>query len=684
MNRVAWLSRRWPDLLLLGVLVVATIGQTYIYDEGWILFRSANGFRTGEFLEFFWAESPTNFQGNFLEFLYGAVLAAGVSYWGLDVLQALVASLPWFIVRRWVIKGRNNGWQVEIVLVAFYLSLALAWLGTMRPEGVMAALLVLVVVLLPRVGDNPNGMEALAVPLLTGVAASIHQEVVLFTGPLAIYCLLLVDALRKKKLAPFRAGLIALVSLGVSLHLLVFQQSLGQLRFSLAVWLSRDGYRGSEFSRWSGLFTEPGWKWWPILLGLIAVLFLYARFSLLSSRYRLLLVSSTSAGFGIVLTGSTWIWHIGALVGLFFLIGVLGIEQCRKFGILRGQTEFLGIPIVTFMALAVAVSWGPVARSSDFALRYHRFGATEKALSQEVAFTIWVFLIVALATVSISTFLWDRRRHWIAGFYAVVASVSLLLPFAQYAGAVVADTVYSDKWTLAKQRLAGMTLEESCGLQSEISIVSSANSISGQAKNEDDSSGPFGLKTSIKEGRFHEIEFFAPKNGEVGFWVSRGDALMMTPDVGEPLTLVLSGARLNQEGLSEFNLGGRLYPRFGTWSLVLLQAQEGRNKVYVYVETDGEEQQFFITDIAELDWRQLSTLDEQQEFLINPAAIPYFPCANLSDWQGPYLEQPDYVVAPNMNVPRLFSLEGTPVEVGRALSRGGLRWSVLDLQIAPR
>lgn len=670
---VSWRNPRQlsADLFVLGALMATSFLFPFLYDEGWIFFRSGLSAETGTHLEFFWAESPYTFQGNWIETIFGFLIASGASIHVVRMCVLLVTWFSWLLVARLVTKFfPTYGSAGRFVLATLFLSFSLALQTNIRPEPLVAFFLIIAIFAVPVIWRDGSARAVHLLGGATALALSLHQSGVVLVGPLTIGVLGLAFAAFKGRvgLETIRLSLASAATSGLLLVTLIFQKTdLAMTIREVTMWLNRDGYSGSEFQRWVDVLSAVGWRAWPAVILALALTACLASLKGTDAAQRLLFFTAASALPSLMLAVSTWQWHFASLSGPFVVVVWAAVTwQLQPLDQTERRRRVALLSLLLFLG-GVIFSWGEIRRGSDFALRWHIFGATEVKLSDSD------MALIALIVVSFVIFVgyqFQRSRCCATGLTAVLAGFSLLLPIGAYTGALLADAFYSpSKWTLAEQRLPFLAERYPCGLLNEgLGSVP----ISGSDHSEEYITGA--LFSGASRNAPGEILIqIPPATTEDTFsvWARWGEG-------SAPAFVAATGVEvLNWPGNEDAVTWERkVYETH--WTEVRVAGAQNAQTLSLYTFTNDKSSSLMVTKPVPTRLESWDSMTRELPVLANPGLIPYLPCSDFIGVEGERLERPAFAISTNFP-PRASSFRGHFVEIDTITSRGQVPVSLFQL-----
>lgn len=657
------------DWILLAAMVIAGLTITSKFDEGWIFWRSQFGLKTGANLEYFWPASPITFQGSAWEDVIGQVFAAGEIAAG-RMFTTLLSFAAWLLAKGVIARVYSSrGEGIVAFGRAFFFAFFVANLATVRPEPLVAFLVVLVIVSAIQAARSFSPLW-----FHLGVAAAItafatHQTAVLLLGPVAatVFYSFFSAKRTRNELLILWASLVSNATL--ALALVFWKLDLDRLLFEIRVWLQRDGYSASELERWWSLFGGPAWLWWPWLIFFFATVLVAFNFQSLRLEQNRVLFLSASSIIGLLLTTSKWQWHLAAAAApATLVVAAAAYVIARKVDFGKTREIALSVGIFGFL-VSFLISQGSQLDGFDWGFRFHSKGILEPFANKELA-------AVTLLGVSIGLFWWVvnyRKTVSVdsASLRKIVAlplTLSIMVPGLIYISSQLLDSTYFRGWTFLRQNLSLSNGPYSCGLDEEGIAINSYTPIGSGDRYHAITVGQ-GLRYSSLSGDGVSIPIFKNDAGRVAFWVRATTSGNFELD--EPLPVVrVEGVEVANISLEDGRYELSLMPN--VWRLVTFEAPEkSMTLVKVRVSEPHSDFDFDITEMVEphlVSWR---TLSQNGSLLASPAVVNYLPCWNLNGIEPPFLEQPTHGIATGDSVViRSDAVAGSWWEVGALESRG--------------
>ncbi|MGH3109594.1 MAG: arabinosyltransferase domain-containing protein [Gaiellaceae bacterium] len=457
-----------------GVVVLVLLGWWILapafYDDGWISARVRNYSDSNGFSAYYNAYGGNLPLGYWLETVHRWVADLSPTLLAQRV-PALVCLGAIWVLCRWTfiqISGRRHeGVLVWVLLVAFITG-ALAWGMTMRPEPVIALLVTAVVACAVRFLEKPSSGPLTLAALFVVLALTAHPTGVLAVAPLLV-CVRPIGKWARAHASialslciAAAALLLVLLSTGADLGTRIgearIQREYGDARAQWYHEALRYAYAGSSVQRAS------------VALLLLAVLAFLTR----RRRDDRSLLSLPSATIGVsmlllLLTPSKHSTHLGVLIGVAAIAIAAETTRLRDRADTHLARRAVALAVVVASTLTIAWTWSDVLAWSPLEIR--TFGRDGPELATLTA-VLAASAIGLLAMASFEALRWVRapssgvRRPW--PWVVVALSVP---PVIFTAVAFAGDTTATGSWTLGRQNLQTFSGGERCGLADDARVI---------------------------------------------------------------------------------------------------------------------------------------------------------------------------------------------------------------------
>jgi hypothetical protein len=466
-------SLRPVDGLVTALLLTWWIVGPVLFDDGWVKARQTNYDVSGGFSNYyttFGSNLPLDF---WVEWLQHWVVG---NFDTLVVLRlpALAFLAATWIVCRWGLgrllrsTGRESAGAEWALGITFSLN-ALSWAVTLRPEPVVALILMAVLVCAVRFVERPSAAPLAIASVLVALALSAHPAGLVTLAPLFVIARRIVAWGRAADwVVPAVVGaaglalLIVLVTVSSDLSQRMLEARLVHISGDATVsW--RD-----ELLRYQFLGAEATTlRRQSVALMIVAVLAYLSR----PERGRRLLLDLPAASLGVALllliaTPSKWAWHFGALAGLSAMAVAAEVTRlCTRNTTLRWPVR----PFLATMAIVLVIGWswyprpnwssGLDLRTLEWMLDIEPRFPLVKLVSLSPLFVLGVAMVVVLLR---------RGMHGLwrvpSAFVAWLVPLAVLPLVAFNVTMLVADAVETPGWTLARQNLESLSGDAGCGL----------------------------------------------------------------------------------------------------------------------------------------------------------------------------------------------------------------------------
>jgi hypothetical protein len=535
------LARLRPVDGVVTVLLLAwwVIGPAF-YDDGWVKARQTNGDAGGfsNYYTTFGSNLPLDYWS---EWLQHWVVAHTDVLLVMRVPTLVLLGAVWILCRSILrsILGETRSAGAEWALSLAFLLNAFAWGMTLRPEPIVAVLLVSVLALAIRFVERPSGWLLAVGGGLVALAVTAHPAGLITLAPLLAIGPHLVTWVRTSGWLPpavllstVSALLIVIVTVGSNAHQRGAESRLirtyGDATASWRDELTRYFFVGAEAT----VIRRAS-----VALMLVAVAGYLARRRVASRRD----LPGTTLLIALILlipTPSKWSWHFGALIGLAAL--AVAAEVAR----FRAEEESLRWPVrplVAYGAAVLVVCWALFPRadwSTEFGLRTLDWTLGFESRVTLVRLALIAFVLAFAAVVVVTLLVRGRTAAWRVPWRLVPWLVpAVVLPLVAWTiGMLVADAVKTPAWTLTRQNVESFAGRQGCGLADD-TIVAAPESIRTLTPLPGTSPAPpprwlqdirtpnplrFGLFTGNSETRLALPWFPAPTDERVGFYVFSG------------------------------------------------------------------------------------------------------------------------------------------------------------------
>ena len=446
--------------VVLGVWLV--IGPA-LWDDGFVLVREQMFSVSGGFSIYYTALGANVPLGYWLEWLQHWLTESSTSLLVMRIPALVCLGIAWALCR-WmlsrVLGSEREGRRVALwALAATFLTFALAWNMTLRPEPATALLAIAVMAAAIRFLERPTATPLVVAALLVPLALTAHHTGVVALAPLVAILPALLRFARSN--VPLAATVVT-ASLALLLVLMFIGADIEQRRADVE--LTRTYGVGlnwrEEATRYVLLSSSPygtSLRRGSVALIAIAVIAFLARRRRADGDRLLNFPSVTLLATLVllVLTPSKWPWHFGAVLGIASL--AVAAESARLRRDAARISGWSSWPLLALGVAAVVASWvwWPRARWNKLDIRTLDWTpAFESVLPlSTLAALAPVLLLSGMLT-------YARLRGSRTSFSAVSSRVAswtapiLAAPLILFTGLVlVSDAAKTSGWTLARQNV---------------------------------------------------------------------------------------------------------------------------------------------------------------------------------------------------------------------------------------
>jgi cell wall arabinan synthesis protein len=656
---------RLPGVGLVDAVVVAVLlvwwplGPSF-FDDGWVTAGQTNFAVGGGPSSYYDSFAVTSSLQYWLVWIEHPLFAASHALVVLRI-PALICLLATWIVCRWTL-GRvapAAGTAARWALATAFLTGALAWGMTLRPEPVVALLVTGATACTVRFLERGTpGPLAVAV-VLVALAVSAHPAGLLTIAPL----LVALPALARWARPRFAVvGTILLSGAALLAILALLGSDVGHLSTNVAslraFGVENAGWR-DELTRYSllsrDLYGAPLRRLW-VVLALLAV-FAYLLRPRGEDARPTLGLPAAAVGVSLLLlivTPSKLPWHFGVLIGLAAV--ALAAETARLVAEPR-RWHVRPFLVVAAGVVAAAWAWGPRLAWSTLDLRtlHWTLGVERHLTFAKAAGAVPVLVLLALAV-----FAFARRRSrrledvpWRAAAWIVPAVTVPLLAFT--VGVFAADAAKTSSWTLARQNVDSLRGNLDCGLADDslVPVRSSMRPVAseGSLPSAAPSLPPApvdGLPTfALAPQATARSPWFAAPKERAGFFLTG----IASPSEEVELEWRRAGG-VAGAGQVAGDLGSDARPELGYWRFytgsVLPSAPPGTGAVRFAVRasgTGGGPAVGLTPPVTYEDEPLARLIRDNEPALALPNLLPYVPCARLPEVSRGVAQVPKLIVA---------------------------------------
>ena len=660
-----------------SVLVVLVAGMMLLpshYDDGWIYQRFVDALGTGLYTNTYDSEDTWFVQGLWMEKIFAGLVFLGASF---EVLRLVVVGVLWwgwwFLTRALERLGFIRRVSELVVAGSVFLAFALAFLMTIRPEPVIAVLVGLFFVgFIGFVRELREGYL-----LLAGIAAvaagTAHQSgfVLLLPALLLIGFAAQAAMSRKMPWQEFALPIGVVAALGAGL--IFFHYDWEFLAGASGDWIG--GYEEvTESQRWDWLFSESGWRWWPVAVVGIVALLVPLLFHRLSKPDLLLVAGIFATPVGFFFTASKWSHHVGVLALSTVILLILGLSSLRRVRSLASSLALVSLFIVISTPASIIAIQSTRPFQWSFPHRLYGDGVLEELFpgwnDASIFWLVPVLPVLALTVWVLGVVIGEqfRRVRGVVGLSFV--SLLILAPAANHYGALVADSVVYQGWTPFKQRMMNLAGIDNCGLLDDLEIVVDAQPVVQERKGPIfRETGPFGLSVLQIARDQDEIVFETDEmSSQLMFWARSEDG---------PAEVTL---RVQAISSYQTRLEQSLSLSEDFWALIQIPSIGEDDFLTISIQTAEPRGSVWLTEVAKPTTKTALESVADSVILAGPAKSTYISCGSEPANLGGVLEQVDYIISANFG--RLYYSHYTKEGVQVSFVRQKNRWPVGVIQVS--
>ncbi|MDQ3672037.1 MAG: arabinosyltransferase, partial [Actinomycetota bacterium] len=677
-----------PVDAVVGIVLLAWwILSPAFADDGWVIARERMFSSSGGFSHYYNAFAANIPNDYWLEWVQHWL--AGSSLVVLRVTALLCLAATW-ILGRWILYRilQSSSGQSAVALWALasgFLTVALAWGMTLRPEPVTALLITAVLASTIRFLERGTGAPLAAIAVLLPLALTAHHAAVAAFGPLVV------AAPRVVRWCGRRIAVAATIATSAVAFVVVLffvgadlEQRSADAK-NAPLFQATTGWR-DELLRYFLVLDVPPYAT-PLRRGSVVLIALVVIAFLLRprrSRQPLLDLPAASLGVALLLfvaAPTKHSWHFGALVGLVAIAAATETARFRSESARSDRGQVRSVVTLGVVLLAIAWSWFPRRPWNEVDLRTLDWTlGFERALSlSTLALALPLVVLGALVVVDV---VGGRRLgggfvSWRVAPWTVPLLAAPLIVFT--VGVFAADAEKTSSWTLTRQNLSALIGDAGCGLADDlvvpvlgsapapfVAIRSDPGSLPGWVPPAPVENVPRFALGPVREGSAGRSPWFRfPSRGNYGFFIS-----------GEPQDsdlLELEWGRLfrgDVEPLETERISNRFASEAGavvTWRFLargeLPSHAEEANVVRIVLRsrvTPGVALAVTapVTYSNETLTRRLS---RRESSLVMPSLVTFFPCARLPRLGGGVVDPPGEIVLPRSSL-TVLRFTGSPFQ----------------------
>lgn len=467
------------DVFVVGVALTALVCTPAFWDDGWVR-ATIGGFSSlGSFSNFYTQADYAQPTGYWWSWLTHASSAGQHDFVFLRIAPLLLIVASWWVLRRWVLDvvtpSATRRFTHWIAALVFGLGSA-TFLMTLRPEPLIALLLTLAIVGVVRFSLHPGPRPLIALAALVALALTAHQTgwVVALSAVAIVPGALRWSRERNRGARAASLIVVGIVALALTTLLLGLDTDWHLLRSGIASFRAGAPYQVSplelarmRFDLLRDLEIVGLQRFLPPLAVLLAVTYLLVGHGVANRAARLAGYAALTGYAGLLLPGSPWPWHFGAVVPGAAVLAVLAITRLLSLG-RAGRAGLVGLGVVASLTLAWAM--GPSRGWTAGDLANHVWADLPHLSAWE-----WTALMAAGAVLG-AVMAIRLRSPRSASRGAIVGAASLLLcaPLALTWGLLLTDAAESGSWSYTRQSLKEITGRDGCGVGDSLPVVTDA------------------------------------------------------------------------------------------------------------------------------------------------------------------------------------------------------------------
>ena len=445
------------------------------FDDGWTIARQ-RGFESSRGFSSYFNGLATNLPNDYwFDWLQHWVTQSFQTLLILRIPTLLCLAAVWALCRwafgRIVPSGVRIRGLPEWILASAFLTGAMAWGMTLRPEPIIAVLVTCTLACAIWFSEGGGARPLALIAVLVPLAATGHHAGIVLLAPIIV----IAGPVLRWARTEFPTAVAIVTSAFALLITLAFvgsdvAQRADDTRATRVYGTVTDTWR-DEASRYDylsfGVAANPLRRGWVVLVGLTVLAFVLRR-----RRKRTPLdIASASLGVALILlvaTPTKWPWHFGALVGIAAV--AVASETTRLRTDAADARGWSARPFVVIGAALLALVWAAGIREpwNPHDLRSLDWNVSTSWFQAE---TIAVgFGILFAGAVLIAR---RRARPLATAPWTVATSASLLITLPLIGltvGILGADAVRTDGWTLTRQNLKVLRGDAGCGLGDDLLV----------------------------------------------------------------------------------------------------------------------------------------------------------------------------------------------------------------------
>jgi arabinosyltransferase C len=466
------------DLVVSAFALVALVLTPPFFDDGWVGATREMYSRIGSFDNTYTKSGYAQPLGFWWNWLNDTVWHSTHSLAVLRITPLILLVLSFWLLRRRVLDSviapEHQPFAHGIAALAFGLGGATLSM-TLRPEAIVAFLAVLALVSLVSFVQRPGSAPLFALGVICALAVTVHPGglvVVLMAAAVlpTVWRWCFAEA-RVERLLSTTA--VAIVAFTFAVLLLSLDTDLTLFRRSYASFNAAGSYNASLIDRFIARldwlqFVSGLQRYAVVLIILVGVLYLAVRRGIYRDDARLAGDAALLGYVGLLVAGSIWAWHFGALVPGAALLAVLAGTQLLE----TKRRTF--VPLVgTTLALSLAASWALKSRASFVPgdLVVHTWDDFPHLDAWWWAALAAFAAVVAALTLGRQADSARRvERATLAG-----ATCLILVPILMTWGFLIVDAGDTPGWSVTRQAFDELTGRGGCGIGDDIRVVTKSS-----------------------------------------------------------------------------------------------------------------------------------------------------------------------------------------------------------------
>lgn len=326
-------SVAWSDVVLAAGAFVALFFLPPLSDDGWVLSTQRNYHPLGFFSNYFTAAAAPQPQGYWWQIIEQAWLAPlGTPLWFMRVPSLIIVVASWVALRRMILDRAfpDSRAIARTVGVCSAIVALFAWTPTLRPEPVVALLIVIQIALVWRYWKLAEGQVLLLIGVVAALGLALHQS-----GWTVVTCALaLLPAIARNRSRWPIVGTVAALSGATLVGLLAMHSNLSVMMWANEQFTSQ-GFHNRAFDELARVVAfrsgqAPVREFAAVLIILGIIGFTVRPDRRADKDASILGWASICAIAGLILTSSKWIWHVAAVwpaVSLLLAICAISVQR---------------------------------------------------------------------------------------------------------------------------------------------------------------------------------------------------------------------------------------------------------------------------------------------------------------------------------------------------------------------